>query len=60
VSPLVGATAAGAGRLPDTVAPVVAALVAGSLLRTALLALRVTAIHRRATRSAAALRSQPA
>jgi zinc transporter ZupT len=46
LSPLVGAIAAAPARLPETVTPVVTALVAGALLRSAVLALRLAATRR--------------
>ena len=60
LSPVIGAIATGPVRLPVTVIPLVTSLVVGTLLRIALLALRLAATRQQAARAAAGLRSQPA
>jgi hypothetical protein len=52
LSPIVGASMTGPVEVPETVAPLVTALVVGALLRIALLALRLAAMRRRAARVA--------
>ena len=48
LSPLVGVIVATPARLPETVSPIVTSLVAGALLRSAVLALRLAATRQRA------------
>jgi len=49
LSPFVGVIVATPARLPETVSPIVTSLVAGALLRSAVLALRLAATRQRAT-----------